>query len=58
MVVLAAGVDTHTRLAVGAAVPVFVLGILSATGWAVIRPLRHAQLRNGLLGSRDDHSAV
>jgi hypothetical protein len=52
MVVLAAGVDIHTPVAIGAAVSIFVLGILSATGWAVFSPLRYAQLRNGLLDGR------
>ena len=52
MVVLAAGVDARTPAAVGAAVCVFVLGLLSATGWVVGRAFRHAQLRNGLLDGR------
>ena len=35
MVVLAAGVDIRTPAALGAAVPVFAVGLLSATGAAV-----------------------
>lgn len=52
MVVLAAGVDAHQPAAIGVAVTVFVLGILSATGWVVGRGFRRAQLRNGLLDGR------
>lgn len=52
MVVLAAGVDTRTPAAVGAGTAVFVTGLLAATGWCVVRPFRHAQLRNGLLDGR------
>jgi FtsH-binding integral membrane protein len=52
MVVLAAGVDTHTPAAVGTAVTVFVLGIVSTTGWVVANSVRHAQLRNELLDGR------
>jgi hypothetical protein len=51
-VVLAAGVDTNTPMAIGTTVAVFVLGILAATGWALAGALRHAQLRNGLLDHR------
>ncbi len=46
MVALAAGVDTHTRLAIGAAVPVFVLGILRAPGGS--HPATLACLAGGL----------
>ena len=49
MVVLAAGVDTRTPAALGAAIPVFVVGLLSATGVAVSGQFRQARLRNGLL---------
>jgi hypothetical protein len=52
MVVLGAGVDIRTPAAVGISVSVFVLGLLSATGWVVGRAFRHAQLRNGLLDGR------
>ena len=52
MVVLATGVDTHRPVVVGAAVAVFVLGILSATGWVVANSFRRAQVRNGLLDVR------
>jgi hypothetical protein len=51
-VVLAAGVDTNTPLAIGTTVAVFVLGILTATGWALAGTLRQAQLREGLLDRR------
>jgi len=52
MVVLAAGVDTRTAGAVGGAVAVFVVGLLSAT-WVVVRgQFRQARLRNGLLDGR------
>jgi hypothetical protein len=49
MVVLAAGVDIRTTAALGAAIPVFVVGLLSATGVAVSGQFRQARLRNGLL---------
>jgi hypothetical protein len=52
MVVLAVGVDVRTPAAVGAAVPVFVVGLLSATGVAVRGQFRQARLRNGLLDGR------
>lgn len=52
MVVLAAGVDSRTPAAIAMSIPVFVLGILAATGWVVGRAFRHAQLRNGLLDER------
>jgi hypothetical protein len=52
MVVLGAGVDARTPVAVGVTVCVFVLGMLAATGWVVGRAFRHAQLRNGLLDGR------
>jgi hypothetical protein len=37
MVVLAVGVDVRTPASIGATVPVFVIGMLSATGVAVRR---------------------
>jgi len=49
MVVLAAGVDVRTPVSLGAAIPVFVLGLLSATAVAVSGQFRQARLRNGLL---------
>jgi hypothetical protein len=52
MVVLAIGVDSHSPVAIGLTVPVFVIGMLAATGWVVGRAFRHAQLRNGLLDGR------
>jgi hypothetical protein len=52
MVVLAAGIDNRTSAAIGTCVCVFVIGMLSATGLAVARPFRHAQLRDGLLDGR------
>jgi hypothetical protein len=55
MVVLAFGVDSHSPVAIGLAVPVFVVGMLAATGWVVGRAFRHAQLRNGLM---DGHAVA
>jgi hypothetical protein len=52
MVVLAVGVDIRTTAAVGAAVPVFAVGLLAATGLAVRGQYRRARLRNGLLDAR------
>ena len=52
MVVLAVGVDIRTPAALGAAVPVFAVGLLSATGVAVRGQFRQARLRNGLLDGR------
>ena len=52
MVALAAGVDTRTPAALGAAVPVFTIGILAATGAATRGQFRQARLRNGLLDGR------
>jgi hypothetical protein len=49
MVVLAAGVDVRTSAALGAAIPVFVIGLLAATAAAVSGQFRQARLRNGLL---------
>jgi len=49
MVVLAVGVDVRTPAALGAAVPVFAVGLLTATGAAVRGQFRQARLRNGLL---------
>jgi hypothetical protein len=52
MVVLAVGVDIRTSAAIGTAVPVFVVGLLAATGAAVRGQFRQARLRNGLLDGR------
>jgi hypothetical protein len=52
MVVLGFGVDSHSPVAIGLTVPVFVLGILAATGWVVGHAFRHAQIRNGMLDGR------
>ena len=52
MVVVAAGVNTRTTAAVGGAVSVFVVGLLTATGVAVRSQFRQARLRNGLLDGR------
>jgi hypothetical protein len=52
MVVLAVGVDSHSPVAIGLTVPVFVLGILAATGWVVGHAFRHAQIRNGMIDAR------
>jgi len=52
MVVLAAGVDIRTPAAIGGAVAVFVVGLLSATGLVVRSQFLRARLRNGLLDGR------
>jgi hypothetical protein len=52
MVVLAIGVDTRTDLALGITVPVFVVGVLAATGTAVRSQFRDARLHRGLLDGR------
>jgi hypothetical protein len=52
MVVLAAGVDTRTDLVLGITIPVFVVGILSATGVAVRGQFRDARVHGGLLDGR------
>jgi len=52
MVVLAFGVDTRTHLALGVTIPVFVVGILSATAGAVRSQLRDARLHDRLLAGR------
>jgi hypothetical protein len=52
MVVLAVGVDTRTHLALGVTIPVFVVGMLSATGLAVRGQYSDARLRDGLLDGR------
>jgi hypothetical protein len=49
MVVLAVGVDTRTDLALGVTVPVFVVGLLVATGAAIRSQFRDARLHNRLL---------
>jgi len=49
MVVLALGVDIRTSASIGAAVPVFTVGLLSATAVAVRGQFSQARLRNGLL---------
>lgn len=52
MVVLALGVDVRTSVAIGVTVPVFVVGLLSATAVVVRGQFRDAQLRKGLLDGR------
>lgn len=52
MVVLAVGVDTRTHVVLGAAIAVFVVGLLSATGVVVSGQFLQARLRNGLLDGR------
>jgi hypothetical protein len=52
MVVLALGVDIHTTVSIGIAVPVFVVGLLAVTGWVAGRAYWHAQLRRGLIDGR------
>jgi hypothetical protein len=49
MVVLAVGVDIRTSASIGVAVPVFTVGLLSATAVAVRGQYSQARLRNGLL---------
>jgi hypothetical protein len=50
MVVLAAAVDTRQGLVVGIGTAVFVAGVLTTTGWVVVRAVGRAQPRNDLLG--------
>jgi hypothetical protein len=52
MVVLAFGVDTRPHIAIGITVPVFVAGMLCATGVAVSGQFRDARLRDGLLNGK------
>ena len=49
MVVLAVGVDTRTHLALGITIPVFVVGMLAATGVAVRSQVLDARVHGGLL---------
>jgi len=49
MVVLAVGVDTRTHLALGITIPVFVVGLLSATFGAVRSQFRQARVHGGIL---------
>jgi hypothetical protein len=52
MVVLAVGVDVRSATSIGIAVPVFVLGMLAATGRVTFAAFRRAQPRNDLLDGR------
>ena len=52
MVVLALGVDTRTRLALGITIPVFVVGILAATGLAIRSQILEARVLDRLLDGR------
>src|SRR5215475_652951 len=52
MVVLALGVDTRTHLALGITIPVFVVGLLAATGTAIRSQFLEARLRDQLLDVR------
>jgi hypothetical protein len=52
MVVLAVGVDTRTHAVLAAAIAVFVVGLLSATGVVVSGQFLQARLRSGLLDGR------
>ena len=52
MVVLAVGVDIRTPAALGVAVAVFVIGLMSATAMVVRGQFLRARLRNGLLDGR------
>lgn len=49
MVVLAVGVDTKTHLALGITIPVFVVGILAATGVAIRSQFLDARVHGKLL---------
>ena len=49
MVVLAIGVDTRTHLALGITIPVFVVGMLAATGAAVRSQFLYARVHDRLL---------
>jgi hypothetical protein len=50
MVMFAAAVETRQELVVAIGVAVFVAGVLTTTGWMVVRAVRSAQPRNDLLG--------
>jgi hypothetical protein len=50
MVAFAAAVDTRQGLVVGVGAAVFVAGVLTTTGWVVVRAVGSAQPRNDLLG--------
>src|SRR5262245_20407502 len=55
MVAFAAAVDTRQGLVIGIGVAVFVVGVLTTTGWMVfraVRAIRSAQPRHDLLGQR------
>jgi hypothetical protein len=47
---LTAAVESERPLVIGIGVSVFVVGLLSATGWVVARQFRDAQLRRDMLG--------
>jgi len=49
MVVLAVGVDIRSHLALGITIPVFVVGLLAATGVAVRSQVLDARVHGGLL---------
>jgi hypothetical protein len=49
MVAFAAAVDTRQGLVVGIGTAVFVAGVLTTTGWVLLRMVRSAQPRNDLL---------
>ena len=50
MVAFAAAVDTRQGLVVGIGSAVFVAGVLTTTGWVVVRAVHGAQPRHDLLG--------
>ena len=50
MVTFAAAVDTRQGLVVGIGTAVFVAGVVTTTGWVVLRAVGSAQPRNDLLG--------
>ncbi|MBO0871268.1 MAG: hypothetical protein J2P15_22165, partial [Micromonosporaceae bacterium] len=52
MVEFAAAVDIRRNPILGIGISIFVVGLLTTTGWVVLRGVRSVQLRNDLLGAR------
>src|SRR5215813_508162 len=52
MVILAVGVDNRTTIALGVTIPVFVLGMLVATGAVIRGQFRDARVSSDLLDGR------
>ncbi len=50
MVGLSAALDSRRPLAIGIGTGGFVVGVLAATGWLIVRMLRRGRVRNDLLG--------